>query len=633
MLRPQPIKHMRLLVLTEDLPRVSLGLAELGSFQPDPRPLYESELPHLPGRGYREIYQQSRARLEKITKLIAFTEEAVIEAIRVVEEPELATLNDWLGGLWQQCSSYEEEFRRLADEERLIREQQIALANFTNLNVNLGALRTTTRFLDFYVGIVPREHLRQLEGAVGLAEHLLFNYLQSEGHAHVVIVGPRGVKEAQLTAVLNAAGFQALPIPPGMAREPEELGVELTERLSQIQQTRGSLETRLAAWGEGFRTPLLAARQTLMLAEPFVSLDPSIRALGNLAFVAGWVPARAVGEIERRLRQDLQQPFQLETRDPLPEERPLVPSLITKGRLLAPFATLVKQYGVPKYGEVDPTPLFAITFLLMFGMMFGDVGHGAVIALSAWLLRGKLGRFTWFGMAAGASSIAFGFLFGSLFGYEDVIEAWWMSPLQDPILMLKVALGWGIGFILVACLLGITNRLLAGNRAEAIFGHHGVINLVFYLAFLAEGYQIARTGNFGQVPALLVVGSLVTLALYQWRHISGPTGERVLIVVIETLDTVIVYLSNTLSFLRVSAFSLNHVALSSAIFTLAGLMGTTGHWITVLLGNLFILILEGGIVMIQVMRLEFYEGFSRYFSGDGHEFAPLRLRRALRSEA
>ena len=101
-----------------------------------------------------------------------------------------------------------------------------------------------------------------------------------------------------------------------------------------------------------------------------------------------------------------------------------------------------------------------------------------------------------------------------------------------------------------------------------------------------------------------------------------------LIVFIETLDTVIVYLSNTLSFLRVSAFSLNHAALAIAIFTLSDMLGTFGTIVTLLLGNLFILVLEGGIVMIQVMRLEYYEGFSRYFSGDGHAFAPIHLARS-----
>ena len=125
---------------------------------------------------------------------------------------------------------------------------------------------------------------------------------------------------------------------------------------------------------------------------------------------------------------------------------------------------------------------------------------------------------------------------------------------------------------------------------------------------------------------LLILLALGTLALYGWRQLDAPVGEKILVVFIETLETVIGYVSNTLSFLRVAAFSLNHAALSIAVLTLADMMGTTGHIITVILGNLFVLVLEGGIVMIQVLRLEFYEGFSRYFSGNGHEFEPLQLR-------
>jgi V/A-type H+-transporting ATPase subunit I len=126
---------------------------------------------------------------------------------------------------------------------------------------------------------------------------------------------------------------------------------------------------------------------------------------------------------------------------------------------------------------------------------------------------------------------------------------------------------------------------------------------------------------------VLVIGALGALAWYAWRHLEAPVGEKILVVFIETLETIIGYVSNTLSFLRVAAFSLNHVALSIAVFTLAGMMGAFGHVVTVILGNIFVLVLEGGIVMIQVMRLQYYEGFSRYFSGEGHEFTPLRLRR------
>ena len=153
----------------------------------------------------------------------------------------------------------------------------------------------------------------------------------------------------------------------------------------------------------------------------------------------------------------------MDARNPRADERPLVPTVAVKNRLLAPFAMLVHQYGIPQYGEVDPTPLFALTFLLMFGAMFGDLGQGAVIAGAAWYYRDKLGRFAPFGILAGGSSMVFGLLYGSVFGFEHVLPALWMSPLHDPILMLKLALGWGVIFLTIACLLAIYNRLVIGN--------------------------------------------------------------------------------------------------------------------------------------------------------------------------
>ena len=629
------MKHVRLLVLTEDLPQASLTLAQTECFHPDTRPPLEPALTGLPGRTYRDTYYQARSRLDKIAKLIAIPEDPMLDPkldpkpdqVRVVEPAELAQLNDWLGQIWQKASGYEEDLRRLDDQERLIREQEAALANFQHLQIDLRMLRNKTRFLDFYVGIVPRENLRQLEGAVGLADHLLHVYMQRGEQSHVVIIGPTGTTEAQLSAVLNAAGFQPLPIPEGLDDDPQQLRQDLEAQHLTNRIRRQSEYERIAEWSTPFLERLVAARRTLMLAEPLVALDPSVRSSGHLVHLAGWVPARAVDDLTARLSQSLALPFDLRVRDPLPAERKLVPTVATKNRLLEPFAMLVQQYGIPEYGEVDPTPLFAVTFLLMFGSMFGDVGQGAAIAGLAWWLRARLGRFWLFGLMAGLASMGFGFVYGSIFGYEEVLPALWMSPIHDPILMLKIALAYGVVFLTSACLIAIYNRLVIKNWWGALFGHHGIVNLIFYLALVWGGLHLGRGEPFGTVPVLLVGTALAALAWYAWRHLEAPLGEKILVVFIETLETVIGYISNTLSFLRIAAFSLNHVALSIAVFTLAGMMGAFGHVITVILGNLFILVLEGGIVMIQVMRLQYYEGFSRYFAGEGHAFAPLTLRR------
>ena len=625
MLRPTPMKHVRLLVLGEDLPRASLTLAELESFHADERAPEHDDLDGQPGLPYRDTWRQASSRLEKITKLIPLPTEGAPLNPRVIPEEELVETNNWLGGVWEETSHYEERFRAIDDEDRLIREQQSALSNFEDLNIDLGMLRSKTRFLDFYVGVVPYANLRQLEGAVGLADHLLFQYMVTGDDAHVVIVGPSGDKEAQLESVLRSAGFRHLPIPPELDHEPQVMRAELTRRREATAAQRQALSERLTAWSAGLLERLLANREILHLAEPLVQLDAAIHGRGALAQLTGWVPASAVKKLEQRLRETLSLPFALTSRDPLPEERPLVPTVPTRKRLLAPFALLVHQYGIPRYGEVDPTPLFAATFLLMFGTMFGDVGQGAVIAGLAWYFRAKLGRFYLFGVLAGASSMIFGFLFGSVFGFEHWLPALWMSPLHDPLLMLRLALGWGVLFIALACVLAIYNRAVIDNWLGALFGQHGLVNLIFYLALAWGGLGIGQGQGFGTGPLLLILFSLGALAWHGWGHLDAPPAEKVLVVFIETLETIVGYVSNTLSFLRVAAFSLNHAALALAVFTLAGMMGPFGHGMTLVLGNVFMIVLEGGIVLIQVLRLEFYEGFARYFSGDGHAFTPLRL--------
>ncbi len=627
-LRPLPMKHARLLVITDDLPQASLTLAETESFHPDTRPPQEQMLSGVPGHNYREVYQQALARLEKIAKVVPVEETPNLDEVRVIELDELQAINAKLNDRWAEASRFEEGFRRIDEQDRFVREQQASLENFSNLKIDLGALRTKTRFLDFYVGVVPRENVSRLQGAVTLADHLLFTFLERDQSTHVVIVGPRGEQESQLASLLSSASFQPLPIPAGLEdASPERKSDELAAERDRLQAQRDALSAEVEAWSQKHRELLLSARRSLLMAAPFVTLDPSIRSAGHLAVVSGWVPARALEDLGARLRASLTMPFELESRDPKPAERPLVPTVPSNNRLLAPFAMLVKQYGIPQYGEIDPTPLFALTFLLMFGSMFGDIGQGAAIAGLAWAFREKLGRFYRFGVMAGISSMFFGVLYGSIFGYEEILPALWLSPIHHPILMLKIALGYGVLFIAIACGLAIYNRIAVKDLTAAVFGHHGLVNLVFYLALIWGAVGIATRSSFGTVPLVLVVGALMALAGYAWSHLKAPIGEKVLVVFIETLETVIGYISNTLSFLRVAAFSLNHAALSLAVLTLAGMMGPAGHIVTVILGNVFVLVLEGGIVMIQVMRLQYYEGFSRYFSGDGHEFSPLKLRR------
>jgi V/A-type H+-transporting ATPase subunit I len=619
------MQRIALHVLSEDASMAALMLADAGVFNPETTKTYGDRLPEFPGESYREHYRSARARLDKIlVHCTAGLAGIPMLPLRQVSEEEIKQLNEWLHDVWIECSRCQEGLRRIEEERKHVDQLLHSLDNFAALDIDLGLLSSAKRFVDVHIGTVPTGNMVRLKQAVMLAGYLARPYLQSEGLTHVVVAGPKG-REEEVLPVLQAAGWHRVEIPPELHDRPEKVRRDLQTRFDRLMEDTDAQCRLVETTQQEFTEKLIAAQQLLALAAPYAELGEALCGRGGLALIGGWVPKRDLPRVRERLVERLGNRFVLTVRDPHPGERLQVPSVVRHSWFLRPIVQLVKTYGVPRYGEIDPTLLFAITFIAMYGMMFGDVGHGLVIALAGLALRRRLRQFTRFVVAIGISSMVFGATYGSVFGYEQLLHPLWMSPLSDPTRMLTLALYWGVGFIVLVTVLNIRNRLADGDRVTALVDRNGLAGLLFYLGMLFTGYRYAAGAAVGWPAALAVLIPYGVIIVHLWRENDVPLGERVLIVVIEGFETIVKYVSNTLSFLRVAAFSLNHVALAIAVFTLAGMLGTAGHWLTVVLGNIFIIVFEGAIVAIQVLRLEYYEGFSRFFSGDGREFRPLTL--------
>jgi len=625
MFRPSPMQHVTVHVVREDAPMAALVLADCGVFNPESAHALGKMLPELPGSHYRELHNSARAYLDKL--LACCPEPAEIPpppARRQVSEEELAELEDWLKGMWVECSQRQETQRRMEEERGRVRELLDTLDQFAELDIDLAILQQTgKRFLDIQVGTLPAANVGRLREAASLAGYIVSAFSESQGLAHAIAAGPIG-REGEIRPVLQAASWQDVKVPEEFRDRPEIVREELLARLRRTEQEVASHCSLSEQMLTGAKPKLIAAAQTLALAEPYVELvGEALRGRGGLSLISGWVPRDQVSRLEAALREQIGERFHLTLRDPSSAERSRVPSVVEYYSWLRPFAALVRNYGVPRYGEIDPTILFAGSFVLMFGMMFGDVGQGAVIALSGIALWRKLRGFGPFVFTIGLSSMAFGWFYGSIFGMEHLIHPLWMSPMHDPVRMLTVALYWGIGFILVATALTVVNRINEGDTLGALLDGKGLAGLLFYGGAIYSLYH-AFQGHFGAPELVALIVPMTAILGYKWHENRGPIGERALVVLIEGFETVMGYFANTLSFLRVAAFSLNHVALFLAVFTIANMMGTAGHWLTVIIGNIFVLVLEGAIVAIQILRLEYYEGFSRFFSGDGREFRPLK---------
>lgn len=628
MFKPVPMQRVELSLLRDDAAQAALLLANYGSFDPEYCEAAPEQLPELPGSTWRQAHAEARTHLDKILAHYGIREPGQVEEpMRQVTLQQLSGTGAWLKTVWGKCSEAQERMRRLREEHRRTVQLLKSLDLFMNVSVDLALLEKKSALMDVRVGTLPRANLKRFEEAIRLAGYAVIRFYSGEEQEHLIIAGAGGQAE-EIERVLQAAGWRMLDVPDEFRGQPEEVRRELNGQLARLeeQQQREDECRRTEPKLDRLRERLLDAAQLLARAAPYAELAELMRGRGSLATLSGWVPESRLPHLRRMLAEHFGRRFVLHARPPRPDERARVPSAIAHHRWLQPFARLVLNYGVPRYGEIDPTVPFAVSFVLMFGMMFGDVGHGAVIALAGFALRRKFGQYAPLAVAVGVSSIAFGLLYGSLFGYEHAFPALWMSPLSDPMHMLGVALVWGIGFILLATLLTIRNRIAEGRLREALFDGHGAAGLLLYLGLLGAAWRYAVAGEANAVALLAAGAALAAMSSHAWQqNRSAPAGERLLIALMEGFEAVMAYVSNTLSFLRLAAFSLNHVALAIAVFTVGGMMHEAGYWATVVLGNVFIIALEGAIVAIQALRLEYYEGFSRFFGGDGRAFRPLAL--------
>jgi V/A-type H+-transporting ATPase subunit I len=286
---------------------------------------------------------------------------------------------------------------------------------------------------------------------------------------------------------------------------------------------------------------------------------------------------------------------------------------------------------------MDPSFFVAVSFCLFFGFMFGDVGHGLVLIAAAALLQKKkvMSR----SMAtvlksAGTASVIFGFLYGSVFGVEDWIPTLWISPMEDMNRLLGVSIGVGVTVITLGMILNMIACYRARDFGRLLFDGRGLAGVILYLSMAAFGYA-TLTGQPMPFPswvpwtflsALLAVillrDILARLLLRQRTHEEGG------LYAFEVLHNLLNFLSNTASFVRLAAFALNHVGLSLAVMMLSDMVrnlpgGIVLKGILLLAGNAVIVGLEGLIVFIQTLRLEYYEFFSKFYRGGGRAFRPV----------
>jgi V/A-type H+-transporting ATPase subunit I len=528
-------------------------------------------------------------------------------------------------------------------------------------NVDVGALRKSN-YLYSVIGIMPADQVSRLETSLSRVPHTFFVLREDPKRPVVWVLGPRSNSDI-IDRAVKSAYLSPLTLPEEFEGTPAEINEKIRKSIEASKKKISELNSTLAKSAEMHKQELQKLLWDVHVSRMIADAIARFGQLRHTYVVVGWVPSAELDTLTQRLKQASKEILIEATPIEPAGHRSNVPVALRNPSPLTPFELLVNTYARPRYEEIDPTALIAVTFPLLYGAMFGDVGHGLVLAAIGWLLsrRSKLGGLL---VACGLSGTIFGFLYGSIFGFEEILphhpffgQFFWLSPIHDVLDILKLAIGAGIVLLILAHLMNLYNAARAKDWGRFFFDSNGLAGLVLYLSFLVLlGYvaSILFTGD-SFIPQILItigqIGIVVTIAqilfiiglflavifshpLQHWMEhghfvVEGGWGMFAVQSAAEVLEKFISMLSNTLSYVRVGAFAIVHAGFTGAVFVIARLVGggeeSIGYWVVVVLGNLFVIGLEGFIVTIQTMRLHYYEFFSKFFRGGGSPYEPLVL--------
>ena len=496
-------------------------------------------------------------------------------------------------------------------------------------------------------GRLPNESFERLKLYNENPFVLFFPAVREEEYCWGVYFAPFDQAE-EVDRIFSGLYFERLRIPAAVGH-PEEIVANLLREQETLREQREQCRKEITDFWVQKAPRCAEVYGRLRMRSYYFGIRRYAARHHDKFILTGWVPAREERAFCRQL--DEVEAIEYAVEAPERDRRHSPPVELRNRRLFRPFEYLVGMYGTPRYTEIDPTVFIAVTYTVLFGLMFADLGQGLCVALTGWLMwrfrRMEIGRVL---IPCGISAAVFGSVFGSVFGFEHVLDPVYkgLFGLQEkpievmgtgtPIKIILAAVLLGIALILISMGINIYSSLKQKDYEQAFFGSNGVAGFLFYggITVGAVCQLLLNLPLF--TPVYLIVTIILPLFCMFFQEPLGKLaagrkdwkpekwGEYILQTFFELFETLLTYLSNTMSFLRVAAFVLIHAGMMMAVFSLAGLFGPVGYIVAVILGNVLVTAMEALLVAIQVMRLEFYEMFSRYYRGDGRPFLPLKPR-------
>ena len=569
-----------------------------------------------------------------------------------LETPEKAVISDMtvetalktVQNLRNKAQELDAEKSRLQSEHAEMVDSLKIIRPFRNLDFDVSQI-LNFKYIHYRFGRIEKQYLQKFEKYIyDNLDTLFIKCGEDELYTYGVYFVPEH-QAHKVHAVYSSMHFERIFIPDEYHGTAAEAFEKLDRRHREIHAGLDANKAAYRKFLEDSSSAIVSAKAALESC----SRSFDIRKLAacthgdtnTFYILCGWMTEKDALAFQKDIQNDEKIFCLMEDQQAPAKKKP--PTKLKNPKLFKPFEMYVKMYGLPAYNEMDPTWFVAIMYSFIFGAMFGDVGQGLLLFIGGAILYfTKKMNLAGIVSLAGIFSTFFGFMFGSVFGFEDIIEAKWIRPINHmttlPFIgklntVFIVSIAFGMGIILISMVFHIINGIRAKDTEATWFDANGVAGLIFYgaavtcIVLFMTGHSlpggIVLAVMFG-VPLLLIAlkEPLTNKIKKKTEKMEQSKAMFVTQAFFELFETLLSYFSNTLSFIRIGAFAVSHASIMEVVLMLAGAESEHINWVVIVLGNLFVCGFEGLIVGIQVLRLVYYEMFSRFYKGSGREFKP-----------
>jgi len=437
--------------------------------------------------------------------------------------------------------------------------------------------------------------------------------------------------------------FERIWLPDYVTGKPDKEIEEINRKFSEAADRKTQLEKQRRDFIESEKNRINKVFCRLKYLHDCFELRSKVLVMKNNFLMEGYIPAR---EEEKFTSLVSSVPgVSLVIKPPDSANSSKVPVKLKNNIFTNPFSLFVEMYGLPAYDGFNPTTLVAITYTILFGIMFGDLGQGLVLSvLGAVLYKKTKNKLCAVISRIGISSAFFGLVFGSVFGFEHALDPMYRAlgfeekpfeAMDNVNTVLGAAIAIGVVLIIISIIINIVSSLRKKEFDKALFGNNGVTGLVFYAAVMYAAVSMLIFSKNVFTPVFVICFMIVPLLIMLFREPLGciaggkkfkseGVGDFIASNFFEVFEFVLGYVTNTLSFVRIGGFVLSHAAMMSVVMLLSDMFQGASP-VIVVLGNIFVIGMEGMLSGIQVLRLEFYEIFSRCYDGDGRAFEPVSV--------